>query len=458
VGLNKFRKYLPGILQQFLFEGHERSLKAKRNIIWSFFIRGFSIMISLLLVPMTINYINPTRYGIWLTLSSIIGWFSFFDIGFGNGLRNKFAESMAKGDKTLARTYVSTTYAILSIIIGVVLVLFLCINPFLNWDRILNTPRDMSSELGILALVVFVFFCIQFVLQLINTILTADQKPAKASFFNLLGSIFSLIVIFILTKTTSGSLLYLGIALSFAPVLVVAGSSVWFYKRDYKDFAPSFKFVKFSYAKNLMSLGVKFFFIQIAAIVLYQTSNIIIAQLFGPSEVTPYNIAYKYFGIVTMVFSIIIIPFWSAFTEAYAKNDLPWIKNIIKKLFGLWGFIIIGTGIMLIFANIFYRLWIGTTIKIPFLLSVFMAIYIIINSLNSIYSQFLNGVGKIKLQLYFSIINSIINIPLAILLAKKFGIIGVIASTSILGLLVAGVSFIQYNKIINNKDNGVWSK
>jgi O-antigen/teichoic acid export membrane protein len=456
--LNKFRRYLPGTLQKFLFEGHDRSLKAKRNIIISFFIRGCSIFISLLLVPMTINYINPTRYGIWLTLSSVIGWFSFFDIGFGNGLRNRFAEAKAKGEKELARTYVSTTYAILSIIIGIVLMLFIFINPFLNWAKILNTPSEMAGELGILALIVFVFFCIQFVLQLINTVLTADQKPALASFFSLLGSIFSLLVIFILTKTTKGSLLYLGMALSFTPVIVVVASSLWFYKRDYKEFSPSFKYVKFSYAKDLMNLGIKFFFIQIAAIILFQTSNIIIAQLFGPAEVTPYNIAFKYFGIITMMFSIIIVPFWSAFTEAYAKNDIIWIKNIMLKLFKSWGFIIIGAGVMLIFANIFYRLWIGTSVKIPLILSTFMAIYVIINSLNSIFSQFLNGVGKIKLQLYFSILNSFLNIPLAIFLAKKIGIVGIISSTSILGLIVAGVSFLQYKKIINKRDSGIWAK
>ena len=54
--------------------------------------------IGLVLVPLTINYLNPTKYGIWITLSSVIGWFSFFDIGLGNGLRNRFAEAIANND------------------------------------------------------------------------------------------------------------------------------------------------------------------------------------------------------------------------------------------------------------------------------------------------------------------------------------------------------------------------
>src|ERR1700687_5870800 len=104
------------ILTRKITSGHQRSVKAKKNIIASFFIKGISISISLILVPLTINYINPSRYGIWLTLSSIVGWFSFFDIGLAHGLRNKFAEAKAKGDNESAQIYVSTTYAVLAII------------------------------------------------------------------------------------------------------------------------------------------------------------------------------------------------------------------------------------------------------------------------------------------------------------------------------------------------------
>ncbi|MDR1742681.1 MAG: hypothetical protein LBR48_02540, partial [Dysgonamonadaceae bacterium] len=49
----------------------ERSTNAVKNIVASFGIKGVSIAVQLLLVPMTINYVNPTQYGIWLTLSSI---------------------------------------------------------------------------------------------------------------------------------------------------------------------------------------------------------------------------------------------------------------------------------------------------------------------------------------------------------------------------------------------------
>ena len=84
-------------IKNLLNKGHSRSVNAKKNILASLVIKGCSIAISLILVPLTIHYVNPTKYGIWLTLSSMVSWFGFFDIGFGNGLRNKFAEAKAKG-------------------------------------------------------------------------------------------------------------------------------------------------------------------------------------------------------------------------------------------------------------------------------------------------------------------------------------------------------------------------
>lgn len=438
--------------------GHDRSIKAKKNIMASFLLKGLSIPISLVVVPLTINYINPTRYGIWLTMSSIVGWFSFFDIGFGNGLRNKFAESLAKEKHEEARIYVSTTYAILSIIIFIALILFVCINPFLNWPKILNTPSGMAGELSWLAFIIFTFFCLQFVLKLISTVITANQQPAKASVFSFFGNFISLLVIFILTKTTSGNLIYLAIAANVIPVIVLIALSFWYYTHEYRQYAPSLKYVNFSYARDLMSIGLKFFIIQIAFVILYQTDNIIIAQLFGPAQVTPYNIAYKYFGIVPMVFGIIMVPFWSAFTEAWSKKDMAWIKNTMGKLQVLWIGLSIVCVIMLFSAEFIYKLWVGKEIIIPFSISISIALYVIINAWNAIYSTFLNGIGKIKLQLYASIWGMILNVPLAIYLGKIMGVGGVILSSVLLGSINMIWGIIQYNKIINNRASGIWGQ
>jgi len=445
-------------LREFLSKGHQRSVKAKKNIIVSFIVKGFSIIVGLAFVPLTVSYVNPLRYGIWLALSSIIGWFSYFDIGFGNGLRNKFAESIAKKEYDTARIYVSTTYAVITALALFCILIFVFVNPFISWTKILNAPAGMAKELEWLALIVFIFFWMQFVLQLITTIITANQEAAKASFFNLLGSIFSLVFIFILTKTTSGSLIYLGSVLSIVPVLVLLIASLWFYNREYKIYAPSFKFIRLRYARNLIGLGFNFFIIQIAALILFQTDNIVITQLFSPREVTTFNIAFKLFSVIIMAFSIIITPLWSAFTEAYTNKDFEWIKRTLSKLRKIWLVLVLITIFTLIISPLIFKLWMGDKVKIPFSLSVALSFYIIVCSWQNIHVYFLNGIGKIRLQLYLVIFSGLVNIPIAIVLGRTMGLAGVTLSNAILFAVMGIVFSVQVKKIINNKAKGIWAK
>jgi len=147
-------------IKNFITKGHPRSVKAKKNIIATFGLKGSSILISFLLVPLTLNYLDTTKYGIWLTIISIVGWFGFFDIGLGNGLRNKLAEALAVKDYELARCYVSTTYFVLTAIIGIVYILFLFVNHWINWAVILNTAPNLEDRLRVIVLVVVTFFAL----------------------------------------------------------------------------------------------------------------------------------------------------------------------------------------------------------------------------------------------------------------------------------------------------------
>ena len=94
-------------------------------------------------------------------------------MGLGNGLRNKLGEALAKKDFDLAKIYVSTTYAILTIVISVVALIFFIANFFIDWTIVLNTDQEMAKELTILAFIVFGFFFITFVIKLISIVLTA---------------------------------------------------------------------------------------------------------------------------------------------------------------------------------------------------------------------------------------------------------------------------------------------
>lgn len=455
--MNSFKNtILP--FKNILNNGHNRSVAIKKNILLSLVIKGFNILTNLFLVPLTLAFVTPTEYGIWMTLTSIIGWFSFFDIGLGNGLRNKFAEAVSLGKIQLAKIYVSTTYAILIILITALIIIYFLINPFVNWSDILNCKQIDDDRLSTLVTITFLFFCLQFILQIISTILTANHEPAKGSLISFIGNVLIFISIYIIHNSTSENLLKLTVILGLCPVVALLGSTFYFYRTTYKEYTPSIKWIRFKYAKNLMNVGIKFFVIQIAFIILYQTNNIVIIQKFGPIDVTPFNVAYKYFFILPMFFNIISSPLWSAYTDAWIKKDIKWIQATMKKLHVFFLTILIVTSVLIVFSGHIYSFWIGNTIEVPFTLSLSMGIYVLINIWNGIYSQFLNGIGKVKLQLIISIIGSIVNIPLAIFFCDKFGLHGTVLSTIVITLFGAIIYPIQFNKIIENKARGVWNK
>lgn len=443
----------------FLNSGHIRSQNIKINIIYSLCIKGISILTSFLMVPLTLNYLGTTQFGIWLTLSSIIAWFGFFDIGLGNGLRNKFAEAIALQNKKLARIYVSTTYAGLGLIMLALWFAFFVTNFFIDWNSLLNVSKLSTYNLNGLVLFVFTFFVLRFELKLLSIIIIANQQPAISNIFDPLANVISLIIIYILTLTTHGSLINFAIVVTVAPVLVLTIASNIFFHREYKDYKPSFKYVDFSHFKELAGVGIHFFIIQIAVLIIFSTDNIIISRILGPDQVTIYNIAYKYFNIITMLFTIIMTPLWSAYTEAYILDDIKWIKNVNRKLIKLWFIILMTVITMILFADLFYKVWVGKNINIPINLTIIMGLFILISTWNNIFVYFINGTGKIRLQLYSSVISAILNIPISIFLARnmEMGTAGVILGTCICLFPGTLLGPVQYYKIINKIDKGIWS-
>lgn len=446
-------------IKDFFQKGNERSVKAKKNIAASLIIKGGSILINLALVPLTINYVNPTQYGIWITLSSIVTWFGFFDIGFGNGLRNKFAEAKANGDFGKVRSYISTTYISLGIIFSFVWLVFFLLNHFLNWNTILNAPIESSGNLALVALIVFSFFCLQVVFKTINTILIADQRPAVSGFTDMVGQLLALLIIVALVKMLpNGNLFYLALAIGFPPVFIMLISTVYFFSKDYHDFVPKLSLFNFAHAKEILHLGLKFFFIQISFIVVFQTSNIIIANVCSPDDVTIYNVAYKYFGISFMVFNIVMTPFWSAYSEAYTKRDYYWMKNTLKALKKIAFYFLGFSFLLFLVSNWAFKLWIGNAVQIKLLLSFFMMLYFMTHIYHALYVQILNGMGRVKLQLYIFLFIAVLNIPLSIFLAKLIGLEGVIIATIINNLIILSYAPRQVNLLIKGKAYGIFKK
>lgn len=446
-------------IYSYFTKGNERSVIIKKNIAASLVLKCVSILISLQVVPLTIDYINPTKYGIWLTLSSIIAWLSYFDLGFAHGFRNRFAEAKAKGDIRLAKEYVSTTYAVLFLLFSVILLITLMVNKYLNWSSILNIDAVYNEELHIVFGLLACFFCINIVASVFTTMLTADQKPALASLIQTGGQVLAFVCIYILTKNTTGSLSALALAFSGIPcLLLLVVSILMFYGKRYKIVAPSLHYIRFSLTKKILGLGGQFFVIMISMLFIFQFINIILSRVEGPEAVTQYNIAYKYFNVLNMAFVIVLTPFWSAFTDAYTKNDYVWMRNVLEKLEKLWLLCIPVLALMLLCSDFLYQWWIGDSVSVSFSLSVYMAIYVLCQTGGNVYMFLVNGTSKVRLQLIAYLLFALISIPLMEYCCEHYGIEGILIVPASVFALQACIGRMQILRILNGTAKGIWLK
>ncbi|MBK0384091.1 hypothetical protein I5M32_14065 [Pedobacter sp. SD-b] len=423
--------------------------------------RGGAILCSFLLIPISLNYLDKSDYGVWLTLTSIISWLSFMDVGLGNGLRNKLAEAIEYKDKMLANQYVSTAYFVFIALMLIVFILFSTINSFLNWNIILKSNLQRYDLLVLTFIIVF-SFCCRLVLDLSGIIVISLQKPFIKAVIDFLFNLFTLISVYLLTYTQSKSLLTFGIAVSIIPVIILLAFNFYLFrsKSSYSFLKPSFNSFNKTHLKSLFSLGMKFFIIQIAAIVVFSTDNVVIIQFFSSSSVTDFNIVYKYFSIISVVFGIILMPYWSSFTSAYTGGRLQWIKQSFKKLMLLWIGQLVVTIILVLIAPFIYSIWLGREIKIPVRLNILMGFFVIILNWNNLFVYFLNGISKIKIQLYSSIIIAILNFPLSYLLIKytSFGVSSIVISNCLCLLICSIWAPIQCYKIVKGTSKGLWNE
>ncbi|MFT5166729.1 MAG: O-antigen/teichoic acid export membrane protein [Saprospiraceae bacterium] len=447
-------------LKNLIGKGHERTVKAKKNILLSIIYKGIGILIGFAYFPISLEYLGPAKFGVFLTLTSVIDWFAEFDIGIGNGLRNKMGEAIADGDHKKARAYVSTAYFAVGSIFSGASVVFIGVCFLLPWADLLQADPSWNNEIAIMAMLMFAAFAIDFVSRLVYQIFYALQRTAAISLFSLISKVSFLLLIIFLLYFTEQSLILFGAAktFTFAAVPLIVG--IYYFKNDFKQYRPSFKLAKRSLFKDIFSLGVQFFIIRMAMLVIHQTNNILIARLVSIEEVPAYEASYKYMSIFLTLFVIMTNQLWGASIEAYRKKDMEWMKNTVRTVVKIWFATILLSIIMILCSPFVFKIWLQGRIEIPLMLTVAVTISIAFTNWVNMFNLILNGTGKIRIQMYAWILASIINIPLSIFLAKTMGLgtIGIVLGTvfSMVPLII--ISPIQVRKVLRLKDKGIWAK
>lgn len=398
-------------------ESNSRSKVMYKEVLFNYIFRGVGIILGLLSTSINLGYLGLTLFGQWATIASIASWINYGDFGIGNGLRNELASAVALNNEEKQKKLIVSTAKILGQLSIILLFLLIFIT------EILFATDVMSSSLRIPMYITNFFFCLDLFFGIGRSVAYGYQMSWLTSLAQCTTIILRIIGVLVL-KFYPPSLIFFALINGFASVIgnfvlisVLIREVKIRFKKRLKEYIDN------SLKSSIIGVGIQFFILQISCIVLYSTDNLIINKIISPEAVTKYDLISKIYYTGENLFAILLISLWSAVTYAIANEDYDWIRLELKRLLKIWLLFAFGVIVVSFFFNEIIQIWLGhNSIKYEWSLICLFAVYTIWGTFGSIFVNISNGMGRLKLQLIFCCVESIVNIPLSIFLASTLGL------------------------------------
>jgi O-antigen/teichoic acid export membrane protein len=429
---------------------HERKTRTRRlfEAVGSALLnKGVMVLVNLLAIPITIRYLGAESFGIWTTITTALTMLLVLDLGIANSLTNFISEAYARNDHEHASRYTTTALAVMTCIAGLLGIVGWFLWPHMHWDALFHVssaiqPGTVSRAVA----AAIIIFLIDLPSRLAVKVLGGYQELRTANIFAIVGSILNLAGIVLMVKLRAGLTAMVACttgALVGADLLCL----LWLINVHKPWLRPRIAHLDRSAARRMMQMGTEFFILQIAGLVVFNSDNLVIAHYLGPAEVAPYSVAWRLVGYAAMVQSLLIPALWPAFSEAFERGDMAWVRQTFRRT--MW--ITMGTafGFSVLFAlagRWIIRVW-ATNAAVPSqTLMLMMCVWVIISTLMNNTAVVLFAKGETRLQAWLGLFAAALNLALSILAVQHIGSVGVILGTilSYLAVLVVPQSILAW--------------
>ena len=432
------KPYMAGAPSDAEVRGRERYRRAGLSGVAAFGGRGTTTLLSLVAVPLTLNYLGPERYGLWLTISSVIALLSFTDLGIGNGLLNAVTLAMAQGDAGKARRQVSSAAILLTALAAALALLMAATFPFVPWASVLAVSgRDAASE-AVLAFVAWIgCFLIGLPLSVAKQVRLARQEGYVVHLTLAVGNVAAVGVLLAAIAGRQG-LPVLVVAMAGPPLIATAVNGIILFRHDAPELSPSRSLADRRTGFRLLRTGFLFFVLQISIAVAFTSDTLVVAQVVGPTAVAEYGVTSRLFMIPVAIVAMFLSPLWPAYGEAIARGDVRWSRRTLTRsvIVGVLCTLPIST-ILVVFGLPLMMLWVGPSVVPPTELLLGFGIWIVLSTIGNAVAMLLNGAHEIRIQAAAASVMAVANLVLSIWLSSRIGVAGVIWGTVIAyGLLV----------------------
>lgn len=420
--------------------GRQRLQRAGLTGITAMLSQGLVIATGLISVPLTINYLGQERYGVWLTINSILNWLYVANLGFsGNALINALAEAHGKDDRQLEQELVATAFWSLIGLAALLSVIFAAVFPMISWPTLFNVSPSVSlSELHWAVILSLASFVLMFPLNIGYTIYQGYQAGYIGNIWSMVGSALSLVALVGVTRIRGG-LIHLVVALFGVRLLVLLANLAYLFYRQYPWLRPLPGAATRGSFRRLLSLGAKYLVAQVAGIGMFHSQPMIIAQVLGPVQVGIFNVAQRLLTLPLLMVQMFTFPLLSAYGEARARQDWPWIRRTFWR--SLVASTLVGAVLsvgLAAFAPPIIRIWAGPDMVPEQGVISWLGVYALVAVIAAPASVMLYGLERVGGQAVAATVNALLTVVMGVWLTPKLGLTGM-AAAMFIGMISASV-------------------
>lgn len=409
----------------------ERQRRVALTALASALAKVISVSTALVSVPLTLRYLGAERYGMWMTMSSLVAMLGFADLGVGNGLLALVASANGRDDRARIRACAASAYCVLSLVAVAVIATFGLAYPWLDWVRIFNVQTETARmEAGPASAALVCCFALTIPLNVVQKVQSGLQRGFAASLWQCLSSLIGLIGVLVVIHWR-GPLPCLVLAFAGAPLLAAALNSVTFFRYSAPDVAPAWRAVSLPTIRSIMGVGILYFVLQVVAAAAYTSDAVIIAQKLGAPAVAVYSVPAQMFGLIGALIAMALMPLWPAYSEAIARGDRTWALRSLKRSLGVSvGVSSILSALLVIMGTQVIALWVGRAVAPPpAQLLVGLGVWKVVEAGGNALAIFMNGANVVKFQVVTALASALAGVVLKIILVGEIGIAGVVWAT-----------------------------
>jgi O-antigen/teichoic acid export membrane protein len=424
----------------------ERGKHIKLTVFTGLIARASSMLMTIVSVPLTLNYLGPERFGLWMTVTSVVSMLAFADFGIGSGLLTVVGEASGRDDQIAIRRYVSSAFAILILIAAVILaVFFIFIFPAVDWAHVFNvhSPTARADAGPAIAMLVTCF-----AISVASLIVPRAQLALQQGFVNNLWvtiGLFASLAGIWAVSAAHGSVALLILAMFGTPIVAATINGTIFFQRN-KQYRPSWPLVSTAAMKRIIATGLMFVVLQLGQSISFASDKLIIARLLGAEAVAAYSVYERVFGVGSNLMLVMLLPIWPAYAEAWARKDTAWVRRTLKRSLAMSVGISTAFGVLIVLLGpLIVSLWTRKNVPVQPIVLYWLAIWCVIQCTQNALSMLLNGLHVIRVQVISSILVACLAIPLKFLLIRDLGPAGAVLASSV---AVTSLSLIPFSIVV----------